>query len=149
VRKHEAYWPNQMRREPHQHLAFRQRFAYQTPLPLLQIAQAAVNQFAARHGSRAAEIAAFAQGDANAPAGGIAGQTHPVDSAADHQKIVFAVQRIHRFDRPRGMQRVSAAQLGLRSPPSREALAALTIASTCWRVISPCNTCMRRLMGQE
>jgi hypothetical protein len=89
-----------MGRKPHQYFAFRQRLAYQPPLPLLQIAQAAVNQLAACHRSRAAQITAFAQGYANAPAGGIAGHAHPVDSTADYQQIVLIVQRIHRVDRP-------------------------------------------------
>jgi len=97
--KDKAQWPYQMRREPHQHFAFCQGLAYQPPLPLFQIAQAAVNQLAARHRGRAAQIAAIAQGDTNAPAGGVAGHTHAVYSATDHQKIVISVQRIHCFAR--------------------------------------------------
>jgi len=90
-----------MRREPHQHFAFLQRLAHQPPLPLLQIAQAAVNQLAARHRRRAAQITAFAQGDANArPAASRATPT-PLIPPPISQKIILAVQRVHRVDRLR------------------------------------------------
>ncbi|OIQ76294.1 hypothetical protein GALL_420270 [mine drainage metagenome] len=81
--QHEALRLHQMRRGAQQALALGQRRAHQRELEMLEIAQAAVNQFGRRRRGVRAEVVALAQQHAQAASGEVAGDAGAVDAAAD------------------------------------------------------------------
>jgi len=87
VRQDEAQRPDEMRRRTQQHLALDQRLADQAEGAVLEIAQAAVDQFGRGRGSRRGEIPLLDQEHGEAPAGGITCDGAAVDPAAHDREI--------------------------------------------------------------
>jgi hypothetical protein len=87
VRQHEAHRPDDVRRCPQQHLALDQRFADQTEFVIFKIPQAAMDQLSGARTGALRKVILLAQYDAEAPAGGVAGDTRAIDAAADDEKI--------------------------------------------------------------
>ena len=73
--------------DPQQNLALRKSFTHQPQPALLQVAQPAVDQLAARHGSGCGQIVLLDQHDLEPAAGGVTRDTRAVDAAAHHQQI--------------------------------------------------------------
>jgi hypothetical protein len=67
--------------------AFAQRLAHQAELALFQVAQAAVDQFAAGTGGVRGQVVLFAQHHAQATATGVTGDAGAIDAATDHQQV--------------------------------------------------------------
>ena len=87
VRQDELQRPDDVRRDLPENFALDQRLAHQTETEMLEIAHAAVNQFARRAGGRRCEIVFFAKEHRPAAARRVAGDAAPVDAAADHRDI--------------------------------------------------------------
>ncbi len=76
-----------MRCGAQQNFPFAQCGADQAELPLLEIAQAAMNEFRRRRRGARGEIALLDQDDTKPAAGGVAGDAGAVDTAADYGEI--------------------------------------------------------------
>src|SRR5271170_7517754 len=76
-----------MGRDSPQNFPLNERFANQTKLELLEIAQATVNQLARRARGRGGEIVLFTEIDRPAPSRGVSGDAAAVDAAADDGDI--------------------------------------------------------------
>ena len=115
----EGQRPHDVARAGEQHLPLGERFAHQAELVVLQIAQAAVDQLAARLRGARGEVVALGQQHAEAASGGIARDCGAVDAAADDKEVVaglhglvcrsrFGAQAARRAiaeDTPRGRKR--------------------------------------------
>src|SRR6185312_11741306 len=86
-----------MRRQAKDHFALRQRLGYQPELVLLQIAQAAVDQFGAGAGSMRGQVVLLAKRHGQAPTGRIPRDARAVDATTDHQDVRVVVQTISRM----------------------------------------------------
>src|SRR4051812_20994930 len=85
-----------MRCDFKQALPLRQRFEYQVELKIFEITNSTVDQFARAGTCAGCEIGSFNQSDFQSPAGCIACDTGPTNSAADNRNIVFGL--LHFFD---------------------------------------------------
>ena len=86
-RQHEAHRPDEVRRHAQHHLALDQRLAHQPEPSLLEIAQAPVDELGGGRRRAGREIVLLDQQNAQAPAGGVAGDPGAVDAAADDGEI--------------------------------------------------------------
>ncbi len=87
----EAHRADDVGRGAPQHLALDQRLVDQTEFAIFEVAQAAVNELGGRRRGGAGEIAGLGEEDAEAPAGGVAGNAAAVDAAADDGDVVEPV----------------------------------------------------------
>jgi hypothetical protein len=87
MRHHETHRPHDMRCRVEQHFALGEGFRDELELELLEVAQPAVDQLAARRARRGSEIPLLHKHRAEAPAGRVARNAHAVDAAADDEKI--------------------------------------------------------------
>ena len=87
IGQHETQPADQMRRDPEQPFALDQRLAHQAKLEILQITQAAVNQLAARRRRVMSQARLLDEQYAQPPTGRVAGDSGPVDAAADDEEI--------------------------------------------------------------
>ena len=88
----EAQRLDQMGRGAPQHLALDQRLVDEAELVILEIAQAAVDQFGRPRGGAARQIVHLAEMDREPAPGRVAGDAASVDAAADHGEII---DRLH------------------------------------------------------
>ena len=88
VRQHEAHRPDDVRRNPPQHLALGQRLPHQPEIEVLEVAQPAVDQLGRARRGAGREIAHLAQKYGMASAGGVTRQSAAVDAAADDRQVV-------------------------------------------------------------
>ncbi len=104
VRQHEAQRPHDVRRRTQHDFALRERLADEREFVLLEIAQAAVDQLAARTRRVRREVVLLAQQHRQAAPGRIARDRRAVDAAADDENIdlIARFRRRHRvFRQPR------------------------------------------------
>ena len=97
MRQHEAHRPDQVRRHPQQDLALGQRLAHEAEPAVLEIAQAAVDELGGGGRGAGGEIVLLDQEDAQAAAGGVAGDARAVDAAADDGEVEIGHALIPRF----------------------------------------------------
>ena len=90
--QHKAKRPHDMGRDSPQNLALDERFANQTKLEMLQIAQAAMDQLARGARGRGGEIAFLAKIDRPAASGRVSGDSAAVDAAADDGDVESRAQ---------------------------------------------------------
>ena len=94
MRYYERGGSDQMGCEPVQHAAFAQRLAHQGELPVLQVAEPAMNQFGAGTGGMRGQVVLLAQAHRPAAPGRIAGNGHSVDPTAHDQDIQHVIHRL-------------------------------------------------------
>jgi hypothetical protein len=87
VGHHEAHGVNDVRCGAKQHFALSQRFGNQAEFVMLEVAQSAVDQLAARRARRATEVTPFDKGHREAAARRITRDPRAIDAAADYEDI--------------------------------------------------------------
>src|SRR6266480_993108 len=87
MRQHEAQRPDDVRCRAQQHFPLDQSFANEAELIIFQIPQAAVDELAGARTRSLRKVVLLAQHNAEAAAGGVAGNSDAVDTAADNEKI--------------------------------------------------------------
>ncbi|MNT23919.1 hypothetical protein D3C72_1593640 [compost metagenome] len=88
VRQHEAHRLDDVRGFGQQHFALGQGFTHKSELVVLQVAQAAVDQFAAGRRGVLGQVVLFAEEYLEATPGGVGSDAHAIDAAADHGEVI-------------------------------------------------------------
>ncbi len=88
VRQHEAHRLDDVGGFGQQHFTLGQRFTYQAELVVLQVAQAAMDQFAAGRRGVLGKVVLFAEKYLEATPGGVGSNAHAIDAAADHGEVI-------------------------------------------------------------
>ena len=151
VRQYQAQRLDEMRRHAQQHLALGQPLAHQAEGAMLEIAQPAMDQLARRRGRGAGEVALLAKQHAKPPPGGVAGNRHPVDAAADDQQVIdtrSAASRRQCAAQPRQLieARVAARGHGRTAGIGRRRIAAFSVAAGALAT-APCCTASHSKAG--
>jgi len=86
-RQDEPHRPNDMGRDPQQHVALDQCLVYEPKRAVLEVAQAAMNELGRGRGRSGGKVVLLDQQDLEPPTGSVARNTGAVDSAANDGKI--------------------------------------------------------------
>ncbi len=91
-RQYKAHWMDEMRRIGPQHFALHQRFAHQTELVMLQIAQTTMNELGGARRGATCQIVHLGKTNREATPHGVSCNAASVDAATDYENVEYFIE---------------------------------------------------------